>query len=88
MINSATLFGMVETNFSLYIKNASGKYQADPDIGGGVATILTTKNLGYPDILIGLPGMTLPVYRWNGKTYKMYKKMSNVVAEKTKMTDI
>jgi hypothetical protein len=35
---------------------------------------MPTKNLGYPDLMIGGPGFEHPVWRWNGKEYNVYKK--------------
>jgi hypothetical protein len=85
---STSLYGMAGEGFFLFIKNSAGTYEQHPAMGNGRPLILATKNLGYPDILIGGPGMEFPVLRWNGKKYMYYKMMKDAVLQKTKSIDI
>lgn len=87
-VESSALYGNVGQNFSLYIKNSGGVYQSHTEIGGGIPIILITKNLGYPDILIGGPGMEFPVYRWDGKKYLLNRKMKDGALNSKNSTDI
>ncbi|HLA54328.1 MAG TPA: hypothetical protein VK618_13525 [Flavitalea sp.] len=89
VMGSVALYGNTGQGFVLYIRNNAGQYQQQPDIGGaGLATILTAKNLGYPDILIGGPGFEFPVYRWNGRKYAWHKKMKDGAMNNNNSTDI
>ena len=88
VLASAALYGNVGKTFFLYMKNSLGEYRQQPKIGGGIPTILSTKNLEYNDILIGLPGMEFPVWRWNGKNYIFYKNIKNEAMEKMASTQI
>ena len=88
VLASAALYSNVGETFFLYMKNTSGEYRRQPKIGGGVPTILFTKNLGYNDILIGLPGMEFPVWRWSGNNYIFYKNIKNEALEKITSTQI
>ena len=86
-LESIALFGDRES-FSLYIKNNSGTYLQQTEIVGGRPVILSTKNSGYPDILIGGPGFEHPVYRWNGTKYTVYKKMRDEALNNDNSKDI
>ena len=88
VMKSAALFGNVGENFLLYIKEESGAYEEQAGIGGGTAVILTTINLGYPDILVGTPNMQHPVFRWNGKQYARYKMLNDAVLSAKNATAI
>ena len=68
VMESSALFGNKEQDFMLYIKNNKGNFVKDPDLSGGIAMILTSKNSGYPDIAVGGPGFDFPICRWDGKS--------------------
>ena len=85
---STSLFGDTGESFLLFTKNSAGTYVQHEALGNGRPVILSTKNLGYPDILIGGPGFEFPVLRWNGKKYMYSKMMKDAVLQKTKATDI
>jgi hypothetical protein len=85
---STSLFGNTGESFLLFIKNKAGIYEQHEALGNGRPVILSTKNLGYPDLLIGGPGFEFPVLRWNGKKYIYSKMMKDAVLQKTKSTDI
>lgn len=80
--------GNTGSSIALYIKNASGTYTPHLGFPGISPDILTTTNLGYPDILVGGPGFEFPVLRWNGKTYDNYKKVKDKDYEKLKKTNL
>jgi hypothetical protein len=87
VFDGAALFGD-RGSVSLYIKNSTGALQQQPDISGGRPLILTSVNQGYPDIVIGGPGFEFPVYRWNGATYTLYKKMKDSALTEKNSKDI
>ena len=68
VMESSALFGNKGQDFMLYIKNSKGNFVKDPDLSGGIAMILSSKNPGYPDIAVGGPGFEFPVCRWDGKS--------------------
>jgi hypothetical protein len=77
VMQSSALFGNKEQDFMLYIKNNKGNFVKDPDLSGGIAMILTSKNSGYPDIAVGGPGFDFPICRWDGKKYKYLKQLKD-----------
>ena len=88
-LGSVALFGNIGESFSLYIRDQAGVYQLEPDFsGGGRPTILSVKNLGYPDLLSGGPGFEFPVYRWNGRKYVLHRKMKGGALNSNNSTDI
>ena len=80
--------GNTGSSINLYIKNTAGVYTLHLGFPGISPDILTTTNLGYPDILVGGPGFEFPVLRWNGKTYDNYKKIKDKDYEKLKKTNL
>jgi hypothetical protein len=86
---SSALFGHTGQGFGLYMKDKAGTYRQQPEMGGaGIPIILSVKNLGYPDILIGGPGFEFPVYRWNGRNYAYHRKMKDQSLNSKNSTDI
>jgi hypothetical protein len=83
VMSSAALFGNIGENFFLYIKNTVGNFEKQTELGGGIPIILSTGNLGYPDILVGTPNMEHPVYRWNGRAYSRCKKLNDAALNAT-----
>jgi hypothetical protein len=88
VMESSALFGNKEQDFILYIKNSKGNFVKDPDLGGGIAMILLSKNSGYPDIAIGGPGFEFPVCRWDGKKYKYLKNIKDADLSKIKYMEL
>ncbi len=78
--------GNTGSSIALFIKNAAGVYEMNFGFPGMSPDILTTINKGYPDLVVGGPGFEFPVFRWNGRSYNNYKKMTDAVYSKTKMT--
>ncbi len=87
LLGNSALFGMAGATTDLFIKDATGKYILN-SLDGMLPLALTTANLGYPDLLPGVPGMELPEWRWNGKQYKFYKNIPDSAAQKMKTTNI
>ena len=77
VMESGALYGNTGQDFILYIKNSKSNFERDPELGGGIAMILVSKNPGYPDIAIGGPGFDFPICRWDGKKYKYLKKLKD-----------
>ena len=80
--------GNTESSVSLFIKNAAGAYTLNLGFPGTVPDALTTSSQGYPDLLIGGPGMEYPVYRWNGKEYAYLKAVKDADYGKLKTTNV
>ncbi|MVT09461.1 hypothetical protein [Chitinophaga tropicalis] len=79
--------GAAGSSVALFIKNAAGVYTNNLGFPGTTPDVLATSYQGYPDLLIGGPGFEFPVWRWNGKTYAYYKKVSDATYSKLrKMT--
>jgi len=77
VMQSTAMFGNIGESFYMFIKNKTGNFEMDPELGGGIALILHAKNMGYPDIGIGGPGFQFPSYRWDGKIYKPFKNIKD-----------
>lgn len=90
VMQSIALYGNVGERFLVFIKNANGKYEVHSELGNGIAMILNSKTTGYPDIAVGGPGFEFPAYRWDGKKYKLYKKIkdADLQSKKIKYIDI
>ena len=71
----------------LFIKDASGNYKDNLEVPA-IISVYRTTNLGCPDLLIGGPSFEFPVWRWNGKHYDLYKKMTHEVLEKTSTIEV
>jgi hypothetical protein len=61
--------GMTGSSVDLYIRNAEGRYTNQFGFPGLVPDALEEKRFGYPDLVIGGPGLEYPVWRWDGRTY-------------------
>lgn len=68
--------GETGSNILLFIKDKAEMYQSNFGFSGTAPLIMPAKNLGYPDLLIGGPGFEFPAWRWNGKEYSFYKKIT------------
>lgn len=80
--------GNTGSSIVLYIKGATGAYMPHLGFPGTVPDALATFSMGYPDLLIGGPGMEYPVQRWNGKTYAFNRNVKDKDYEKLKKTGI
>jgi hypothetical protein len=80
--------GNAGSSVALFIKDAAGKYTPQLGFPGMAPDVLTTVSKGYPDLLIGGPGMEFPVWRWNGKTYNLYRKVNDKGYETLKKRDL
>lgn len=80
--------GNTGSSVYLFIKNAAGKYENQFGFPGVTPDALTTGNKGYPDLVIGGPGMEYPVYRWNGNSYAYFRKISDADYAKAKKTSV
>ena len=90
VMHSGALFGNTGENFAMYMKNSKGLFEYRDELGGGIAMILASKSLGYPDMAIGGPGFKFPAYRWDGKKYKYFKdiKDADLQSKKVKVMDL
>ena len=69
--------GNTGSSINLFIKDATGKYIEQLGFPGMVPDALATVSKGYPDLVIGGPGFEFPVWRWNGKSYGLFKNVSD-----------
>jgi hypothetical protein len=76
--------GNTGSSIALFIKDTKGVYTNQLGFPGTTPDILATANLGYPDLLIGGPGMEYPVWRWNGKAYTFSRNVKDADYEKVK----
>ena len=65
--------GNTGSSILLFIKNVAGVYEINFGFPGVTPDVLTTVNKGYPDLVVGGPGLSFPVFRWNGKLYDNYR---------------
>lgn len=80
--------GQTGSSLLLFIKDKTGNYQTNFGFSGAMPVIMPTKNGGYPDLLIGGPGFEFPVWRWNGKEYVYYRKITDKSLGKLKTSSI
>lgn len=66
--------GLAGAELSLLIKNSKGHWKLNLGFPAGGYKVLTTRNMGFPDIEIGGPGFCFPVWHWNGSQYAIYKR--------------
>jgi hypothetical protein len=67
---------------TLFIKNDQGHYNAYFGFSGSLI-ILPNSGKDFPNIAIGGPGFTFPVWNWNGKNYTNYGTITNDTLEKS-----
>ncbi|MFN8244907.1 MAG: hypothetical protein U0T56_00795 [Ferruginibacter sp.] len=63
------MFGNAGSYFDLFMKLSDGKYKSVASVIGIPAITKTTAN-GYPELFVGGPGMSMPIWRFNGREYK------------------
>lgn len=76
--------GNTGSSIAMFVKDAKGSYVDQLGFPGTAPDVLATANLGYPDLLIGGPGMEFPVWRWNGKAYAFNRNVKDADYEKIK----
>ena len=74
-MDNSFLYGNPGSAVALFIKDQTGNYKRNFETTGIMPDILKTRNLGYPDLMVGGPGFEHPVLRWDGQQYKFYKNM-------------
>jgi hypothetical protein len=80
--------GSTGSDVLLFVKDASGRYHKNLGGPGSLPIVLPTNNKGYPDLVIGGPGMQFPVYRWDGKKYNISRQISDTDLQKMKAKGI
>ncbi len=80
--------GMAGNSIVVHIADKDGVYKMNLGFPGLLPDALATTNAGYPDLLIGGPGMEFPVWRWNGKEYIYLREIKDADYEKLKKTSI
>jgi hypothetical protein len=80
--------GNTERSITLFIKDAKGIFVNHFGFPGITPDALATLSQGYPDLLIGGPGLEYPVLRWNGKTYAFNRNVKDADYAKLKKQSI
>ena len=62
-------FGNTASYFDLFMKLSDNKYTSVASVVG-IPAITKTRANGYPELFVGGPGMTMPIWRFNGREYK------------------
>ncbi|HYJ63438.1 MAG TPA: hypothetical protein VEV62_06825, partial [Parafilimonas sp.] len=88
LFGNSYISGMAGSSIVLFIADKNGSYKKNLNFPGMLPDALATINLGYPDLLIGGPGMEFPVWRWNGKAYDYYKEVKDADYEKLKKINV
>ena len=65
--------GAAGAELSLLIKS-KGHWKVNLGFPAGGYKLLNARNMGFPDIEIGGPGVCFPVWRWDGSQYAIYKR--------------
>lgn len=76
--------GNAGSSVTAFIKNSAGIYKMNLGFPGLAPDVLAAVSKGYPDLLIGGPGMTFPVWRWNGTAYAHYRDIKDTDYDKLK----
>ncbi len=80
--------GNTGVSIAAFIEDKNGVYKTNLNFPGLLPEALTTINFGYPDLLIGGPGMEFPIWRWNGNEYNFLKELKDADYPKLKTTSI
>ena len=80
--------GNTGSSVVVFIADKKGVYKKNLNFPAVLPDVLATSNLGYPDLLVGGPGMEFPVWRWNGREYDYYKEVKDADYEKLKKTSL
>jgi len=80
--------GMAGTSVMLYIRDSYGDWHQYFNFPGVVPDALPSGNGGYADLLIGGPGQTFPIWRWNGKEYVLFRNINDSQVRGLKATSI
>jgi hypothetical protein len=67
------LGGAAGVSVNLYVKDRNGRWKAQFGFPGDYM-IQHTRSMGYPDIEIGGPGSCSPLWRWNGRQYRIFRR--------------
>jgi len=80
--------GNTGVEICVFIKNDQGIYQRNLGVSGMLPNVLKTVGNGYPDLLIGVPGMVYPIYKWNGNKYELGGQLLDRDYQQTPMYEI
>ncbi|HTN45273.1 MAG TPA: hypothetical protein VL098_02930 [Flavipsychrobacter sp.] len=69
--------GATGASIVLYIKGATGAYHANLGFPGTLPDVISSTNKGYPDLVIGGPGFSFPIWRWKGSEYVLHKTIND-----------
>lgn len=69
--------GHTGSSVCLFIKAASGKYTLNLGFPATVPDALASGKAGYPDLVLGGPGFEFPIWRWNGREYAYFRKITD-----------
>lgn len=67
---------------TLFIKDSSGHYNPNFGLTYFLFLLPNNRSKDFSDIVLGGPGFEFPIWKWNGKTYVHYSKITNDTLEK------
>lgn len=71
-VSDAACFGSTGSHITILMREGSGLRPIFSDLAGGIQ-VIETRHGGVADIEIGVPGMQIPVFRWNGQQYEFWQ---------------
>ncbi len=75
LVNEA-LFETAGAQAVLFTKDSDGSYQRNTEIASEDVVPLTSKHLGYPDLLLGSSEDIYNIWRWDGRKYAFFQKLT------------
>ncbi len=69
--------GQAGQELVIFGKTNNQDYRKIMETSGAIASAIPDVHYGYPDLSIAGPGMTVPVWRFNGSTYQYLKAVSD-----------
>ncbi|MEO6317138.1 MAG: hypothetical protein ABIU63_09340 [Chitinophagaceae bacterium] len=76
VLSNEALFETTGVKIIFFAKDEDGSYQKNTEIPVEDLVPLTRKHLGYPDLLLGSSGALFNIWRWDGKRYKFFQRVS------------
>ena len=75
-IDDGVCYGNTGSQIMLFRKEGNRFHTIFDNIAGGV-TILRSSHMGMFDIELGVPGMDIPIWKWNGQNYEFWKSIDS-----------
>lgn len=63
--------GINGQSITLFVKDRSGLFSENLGFPASSYEKLTSKNMGFPDLIFGVPGFCSPIWQWTGAKYEL-----------------